>query len=332
MMDSNLDSGGGFAGDNPYPGIPQFPNGPQLPPGWVRNPDGTITIPPGPGTAGGTVPAPPAGGTIDPTTGAMSYGNGGGVSTAAPNAPDDFLPGGRYGIQQPGAPVTGGTDGGGGSTFGQGGASAGGSGFDFPQFNPSIYQPGPAFNPGQFSAPAPFSYGDFNYDSFKAPTLAEAQNQPGYQFALQNGQKALENSAAARGVLRTGGTLKDLFSWGDKFGEQNYGNVFNQDLQGYTTNRANAFDTYNTNRNNAADAYRTNYGVSKDVFDTNYGTSKDAYTLNNQSNLNTYDRLFQAQSAAFNPNFQAATLKFSDLYNRDRDKLNALTGLAGLGA
>lgn len=223
-----------------------------------------------------------------------------------------------------------------GNTFGQGGGGSGagnGAGFtDFPQFNPSIYQPGPAFQPQQFQAPTPFSYGDFSYDAFKAPTLEEAQNQPGYLFALQNGQKALENSAAARGVLRTGGTLKDLFSWGDKFGEQNYGNVFNQDLQGYTTNRANAYDTYNTNRNNAADTYRTNYGVSKDVFDTNYGASKDAYSLNNQSALDTYDRLFQAQSAAFNPNFQAASLKFSDLYNRDRDKLNALTTVAGYGA
>lgn len=203
------------------------------------------------------------------------------------------------------------TTGGGGGTYGQGG----GSNFAFPTFTPPVYTPGAPFTPGQFAAPPAFSYKDFS-----APTLADAQNAPGYQFAVSEGRKALENSAAARGVLRTGGTLKDLFSWGDKFAEQNYGNVFNQ-----------ASQTYGTNRNNAADTYRTNYGISKDVFDTNYGASKDAWSMNNQSGLDTFDRLYRGSVDAFNPSFQAASLKFSDLYNRDRDKLNALTQLSGYG-
>lgn len=42
------------------------------------------------------------------------------------------------------------------------------------------------------------------------PTLAELQNMPGFQFALQNGQNMLQRGAAARGTLLTGGTLKDL--------------------------------------------------------------------------------------------------------------------------
>ncbi len=301
----------------------------------------------GPPPAGYTGPWPPplqAGAQYGPNFGQIINGqagpNGqGGI--ADPNLPTTFNPNTdlKYGTPDaPAAPAapTSPTDTGGGSTFGQGGsgtgASANNTGFEFPTFNPSIYTPGPAFQPGQYTPPAPFSYGDFSYGDFKAPTLAEAQAQPGYQFALKQGQDALQNSAAAQGVLRTGGTLKDLFSWGDKFGEQNYGNVFNQDLQGYTTNRNNAFDTYNTNRNNAASNYMTNYGIGKDAFTTNYGTAKDAYSLNNQSALDTYDRLFQAQSAAFNPAYNSAALKFSDLYNRSRDNLNALTGLAGLGA
>ncbi len=310
MMDSDLTSDGGFS---------DYPSAPQSGQNWWEGP-------PPPGYTGQWPPPLPAGSSYGPNFGQVVNKKGGTPDTNLPTTfkPDTNLP---YG-PQPTTPAVTTTDPGGGSTYGQGGGGASNAGFQFPQFDPSIYQPGPSFQPGQFGPPKPFSYGDFSYDSFKAPTLEEAQAQPGYQFALEQGQKALENSAAARGVLRTGGTLKDLFSWGDKFGEQNYGNVFNQDLQGYTTNRNNAFDTYNTNRNNAADAYRTNYGISKDTFDTNYGTAKDAYSLNNQSALDTYDRLFQAQSAAFNPNFQAASLKFSDLYNRDRDKLNALTSLS----
>ncbi len=295
-----------------------------LPPGAKINPDGSITL-----ANGSTLPAPPPGYSRDPNTGVISA-SGYNPATGAVNQPattplvSGLDPTNPDKANVPWVPTTavgatttdlgGGSGGsGGGGTYGQGG----GSSFAFPSFTPPVYSPsqGP-FQPGQFKAPPAFSYADF-----KAPTLEEAQNQPGYQFALDQGRKALENSAAARGVLRTGGTLKDLFSWGDKFGEQNYGNVFNQDLTGYQTNRA-----------NAADNYRTNYGISKDVFDTNYGTSKDAYNINNQTGLETYDRLYQGSIAAFNPNFQAATLKFADLYQRDRDKLDAALKLAGLGA
>ena len=39
------------------------------------------------------------------------------------------------------------------------------------------------------------------YGSFTAPTGVTEQNDPGYQFRLQQGQNALQNSAAARGGL-----------------------------------------------------------------------------------------------------------------------------------
>ena len=138
---------------------------------------------------------------------------------------------------------------------------------------------------------------------------------------MSEGKKALENSAAAKGVLRTGGTLKDLFSWGNKFGEQNYGNVFNR-----------AASIYDTNRNNAASNYATNYGVSRDTFDRNYKGSTDAYATNTGNLYDTYDRKFAGDVAAFNPKFQAAQLTFEDLYKRWKDKLNATTTIATAGA
>jgi len=68
---------------------------------------------------------------------------------------------------------------------------------------------------------------------YRPPTPEEALQDPGYQFRLGQGQKALESSAAARGVLRTGGTLKDILQYGQDFGQQEYGNVFNRSLQAY---------------------------------------------------------------------------------------------------
>lgn len=314
-----------FGGGGEMVTTPSMGSGSWLPPGATINPDGSISL-----SNGSTLPAPPPGYTRDPNTGVVSYNgydpNTGSV-TGNPSQPlvPGLDPNNPDTANQPWKPEfanvtgTGGAPGGDGGIGGGGGsygAGSGGSDFAFPSFNPPTYTPGQPFNGGQFKAPPAFSYGEF-----QAPTLAEAQNRPGYQFALDQGRKALENSAAARGVLRTGGTLKDLFSWGDKFGEQNYGAQFNQDLTGYTTNRE-----------NAADAYRLNYGISKDVFDTNYGSSRDAWDRANQSGLDTYDRLYRGSLDQFNPNYQTASLKFSDLYQRDRDKLNALTQLAGYGA
>ncbi len=134
----------------------------------------------------------------------------------------------------------------------------------------------PSFNGPSFKAPDPFSY-----EKYTLPTLAEAQKEPGYEFAAGEGIKRLEGTKAAQGVYRTGGTLKDIYAWGNKFAEQNYGNVENR-----------ARGQYMTNRENAADAYRTNYGVSRDVFDRDYKRAFDEWTpkrdeavLNNSADL-----------------------------------------------
>lgn len=287
----------------------------------------------------------------------------------------DVVPGVDLPLANPVAPP-GGTGGGPSPTGGGGGIPTGNfedPGFQFPHFvppevptipnaptytPPGAYVPPEPLAPPTFSAPPAFSYDPFSYGDFQQPTLDEAKNAPGYQFAADEGRRALETGQAARGLLRTGGSLKDLFSWGDRFAEQNYGNVFNRDLQTYGTNRGNAFDNWSANRENAADAYRTNYGISKDVFDTNYGNTRDAYGINaglgkdaytinrdtglsafdrnadaakydRQSILDTFDRLFQNETAKFNPDFEAAKLKFTDMYNRWRDILNSTTTLAG---
>jgi len=89
---------------------------------------------------------------------------------------------------------------------------------------------GPDFSfPGYNFGPVP----EFKYDPFTVPTFEDAQNEPGYQFRQKAGTDALERSAAAKGVLRTGGTLKDLVAYGQNFGAQEYSNVFNRALQGY---------------------------------------------------------------------------------------------------
>jgi len=68
---------------------------------------------------------------------------------------------------------------------------------------------------------------------FVAPTNVTEQNDPGFQFRLQEGQKALENSAAARGGVLGGGTAKALQRYGQDYGSNEYGNVYNRSLTEY---------------------------------------------------------------------------------------------------
>lgn len=85
---------------------------------------------------------------------------------------------------------------------------------------------------------------NFEAAEFRAPTLEEAMREPGYEFRLKAGNDALQKSAAARGVLRSGGTLKDLVQYGQNFATQEYANVFNRALQGYGANYQRAKDMF----------------------------------------------------------------------------------------
>jgi hypothetical protein len=53
---------------------------------------------------------------------------------------------------------------------------------------------------------------------------------PSYQFRVQQGQQALERSAAAKGTLLTGGTAKALARYGQDLASTEYGNVYNRAL------------------------------------------------------------------------------------------------------
>jgi hypothetical protein len=51
---------------------------------------------------------------------------------------------------------------------------------------------------------------------------------PGYQFRLKEGMQGLERSAAARGGLLSGGTLKGIQRYGQDMASQEYTNAFNR--------------------------------------------------------------------------------------------------------
>ena len=130
-------------------------------------------------------------------------------------------------------------------TSGAAGGGAGGAGG---------YTPGKGANPYGTMAGSP--------DAFVAPTAADMMaNDPGYQARLQTGEQAVQGSAAAKGSVLSGGTLKALNDYSQQFASNEYGNYFNQALQGYTTNTG-------TQRNAMNDYYSRLQGL--------YGTGQTA--------------------------------------------------------
>ena len=57
---------------------------------------------------------------------------------------------------------------------------------------------------------------------------AQLHATPGYQFRMQEGMNGVQNSAAARGGLLSGGTLKAIQKYGQDFASNEYQNQFNR--------------------------------------------------------------------------------------------------------
>jgi hypothetical protein len=77
---------------------------------------------------------------------------------------------------------------------------------------------------------------------FAAPTAAEAEATPGYQFTLQQGLKATQNSAASRGLGTSGAALKGASTYATGLADSTYNDVYNRALNTYKTNYGAASD------------------------------------------------------------------------------------------
>lgn len=125
-----------------------------------------------------------------------------------------------------------------------------------------------------------------NIPRFQAPTMAEAMAEPGYEFALNQGTKNLENWSAARGTLNDSSTAKALIDYGQGAASTQYGNVWDR-----------AASTYDRNVNTQyldpfAAAYQTWMGGTVNPTMSNFSTqaSNIAHTndVTQQDNWNSW--------------------------------------------
>lgn len=90
---------------------------------------------------------------------------------------------------------------------------------------------------------------------FQAPTDVTEQNDPGYKFRLSQGLDALNNSAAAKGGLLSGGTAKAINNYAQQDASNEYSNVYNRQLGEYQQN-------YNQFQQSQANQYNRLAGIS----------------------------------------------------------------------
>lgn len=63
-------------------------------------------------------------------------------------------------------------------------------------------------------------------------TGAELASDPGFQFGLEQGRNAIDQSAAGRGILFSGKTLQDLMRFGTDYGGTKFNEGFQRDMMG----------------------------------------------------------------------------------------------------
>lgn len=85
--------------------------------------------------------------------------------------------------------------------------------------------------------------GDFDMEDFQF-SGADLALDPGYQFRLGEGQKAIERSAAARGGALSGGTLKDLMRFGQGLASDEMDRAYGRAAGAYGMNQGNRMNRF----------------------------------------------------------------------------------------
>ena len=145
-------------------------------------------------------------------------------------------------------------------------------GWDTPFTGESVYQSkqyDKTFDPG-----AKFSY-----------TAEDLLKDPGYKFRMEEGQKALERSAAAKGGLFSGGLLKDIANYSQGLASQEFN-------QGYNRAENTANTEYNKNLGQ--------FNLDKSIFDSNEAARASDYTRGTGEYTMAHDIFKGNQTDLFN--------------------------------
>ena len=145
-------------------------------------------------------------------------------------------------------------------------------------------------------------------DQFSGPTAETLTTDPGYQFRLQQGLQALENSAAAQGTVRTGGAQKGLIDYAGASASQEFGNAYGRARDTFDANvssRQGAYDRNSAANRDAYDRGFSTWGANEAGRDTQFGQDLTAWQANTDQANQGYDRDYQAAQDQYGAGFNA---------------------------
>lgn len=135
-------------------------------------------------------------------------------------------------------------------------------------------------------------------------SMEDFQTDPGYQFRLSEGMKALENSASARGNLLSGNQLKAITRYGQNVASDEYGR---------------SYDRFQINRSNKLRPLQSLTGASQTTANTisnnlsNYGDKSNTAIMDT---ANARASGYVGRSNAINESIGEVTDTLTDYYTR----------------
>jgi hypothetical protein len=159
-------------------------------------------------------------------------------------------------------------------------SGSGGSGVDLSQVsvNPEYLAPWTGTAPTGPAVPEFQSPGEF-----EQPTGDDVLKDPSFLWRVDQGRGAIENSAAAKGVLNSGGTLSDILNYGQKAGSQEFSNIWDR-----------AYGVWNSKWNNALGAFRARESSSNDAYQRAWSQYTDARDTHYRNQNEPFSKLIQA--------------------------------------
>jgi hypothetical protein len=162
-------------------------------------------------------------------------------------------------------------------------------------------------------------------------TLEELQATPGYQFQLQQGLQSVNNSAAAKGSLMSGRTLKELNNYAQGQASTGFADAWNRGQQAYQ----NAFARKQAQFQQGQQGYADEFNRRQLQYQQGQDALQNAYNRYGQNQNNAYSKLsplsgqgMQAASALAGLSTQRAQDLWQNNQNFVSGMNNALGGYA----
>ena len=127
-------------------------------------------------------------------------------------------------------------------------------------------------------------------------TLEELQATPGYQFQLAQGLQSVNNSAAAKGSLMSGATMKSLNNYAQGQASTGFADAWNRGQEAYQ----NAFARKQDQFTQGQQGYQQAFNNNQTQYQQGQNALQSAYDRFGNNQQNTYNRLAGQQNTGYN--------------------------------